>query len=91
MDVVPVQEVSFMMMMLFGLDKDEEEKFTTLIKENEEKQYTIQQNPYYLNNQKAKFNKFIYKRICKLSKEAEKEKEKEESVEKEDISLETVD
>ncbi len=102
MDVVPVQEVSFMMMMLFGLDKDEEEKFTTLIKENEEKQYTIQQNPYYLNNQKAKFNKFIYKRICKLSKEAEKEKKKEEesienveaeeSVKKEeDISLETVD
>ncbi len=72
MDVVPVQEVSFMMMMLFGLDKDEEEKFTAVIKENEEKNYTIQQNPYYLNNQKAKFNKFIYKQICKLSKEAGK-------------------
>ena len=59
-------------MMLFGLDKDEEEKFTNVIKENEEKNYTIQQNPYYLNNQKAKFNKFVYKQICKLSKEAEK-------------------
>ncbi len=73
MDVVPMPEISFMMMMLFGLDENDESKFKNIIEENKEKNYSIQPNPYYLNNQKSKFNKFIYKQIRNLAKESENE------------------
>ncbi len=82
-DVVPFHKMSFMMMMLFGVDEDEKEEFVKMLEEKSEKKYTIQQNPFYLNHQKSAYHRFIYQ---KLKESSGAESESSSSSDEEEIA-----
>ncbi len=58
-DIVPIQNVSFLMMMFFSLDRNEKKEFSKEITQNKEKHYYLQPNPFYLNHEGSEYHSFI--------------------------------
>jgi hypothetical protein len=64
-DIVPIENVSFLMMMFFSLDRDEKREFSKEIVRNKENKYYLQPNPFYLNHSGGEYHNFIQNCIQK--------------------------
>ncbi len=65
-DAIPLENVSFLMAMFFGLEKEEKQNFVEELKKNSSMGYRLKANPFYLNMQQSGYHQFIYNKVTEL-------------------------